>query len=129
LDLADVTDDGQMEALVRARRPLTIQVRGQQLEVMKEFLLVYSFDASHRGRVFAAEVARRMGDAAIVNEVRGLARGRGNGLTIAPGRATGWTEQNYPFRDTPPQGFAPLLLPWATRTAVHYRWNGQTLAP
>lgn len=129
LDLADVTDDGQSEALIRARRPLTTQVRGQQLEVVKDFLLVYSFDPGHRGRVFSAEVSRRMGNDAVVNEVRGIARGRGNGLTIAPGRATGWTEQSYPFRDTPPTGFAPLLLPWATRAPVQYRWNGQTLAP
>lgn len=129
LDLADVTDDGQAEALVRARRPVTTQVRGQQLEVVKDFLLVYSFDPAHRGRVFSAEVSRRMGNDGIVNEVRGIARGRGNGLTIAPGRATGWNEQSYPFRDTPPQGFSPLLLPWATRAPVQYRWNGQTLAP
>ncbi len=129
LDLADVTDDGQSEALVRARRMVTVQVRGQPLEVTKDFLLVYSFDPAHRGRVFAAEVSRRVGAEGVTNEVRGLARGRGNGLTIAPGRAAGWTEQSYPFRDSPPQGFAPILLPWATRAPVQYRWNGQTLAP
>jgi hypothetical protein len=129
VDLADVTNDGQMEALVRARRPVTAQVRGAQLEVVKDYLLVYSFDPAHRGRVFAAEVARRMGNEGVVNEVRGLARGRGDGLTIAPGRPLGWTEQSYPFRDMPAQGFAPLLLPWATRAPVQYRWNGQTLAP
>lgn len=129
LDLADVTDDGQSEALVRARRPSTVQVRGQQLEVVKDFLLVYSFDPSHRGRVFAAEVARRVGSEGVANDVRGLSRGRGNGLTIGAGRATGWTEQSYPFRDTPPQGFAPLLLPWVNRAPLQYRWNGQTLAP
>ncbi len=129
VDLADVTNDGQMEALVRARRPVTAQVRGQQLEVVKDYLLVYSFEPAHRGRVFAAEVARRMGNEGVVNEVRGIARGRGDGLTIAPGRPLGWTEQSYPFRDMPAQGFAPLLLPWATRAPVQYRWNGQTLAP
>jgi hypothetical protein len=129
LDLADVTNDGASEALVRARRSSTLQVRGQPLEVVKDFLLVYSFDPAHRGRVFAAEIARRVGNQGITNEVRGLARGRGDGLTIAPGRAVGWTEQSYPFRDTPPQGFAPILLPWATRAPVQYRWNGQTLAP
>jgi hypothetical protein len=129
LDLADVTDDGQSEAIVRVRRPSTVQVRGQQLEVVKDFLLVYSFDPAHRGRVFAAEVTRRVGNDSIANDVRGLARGRGNGLTIVAGRAAGWTEQTYPFRDTPPQGFSPLLLPWVNRAPVQYRWNGQTLAP
>jgi hypothetical protein len=129
LELADVTDDGQLEGVIRARRNLTVQVRGQALEVQKEFVLVYSFDTSHRGRVFAAEVSRRVGADSIVNDVRGLSRNRANSLTISPGRATGWTEQSYLFRDTPPQGFAPLLLPWQTRAAVVYRWNGTTLAP
>lgn len=129
LDLADVTDDGQLEGVVRARRTTNIQVRGQTLEVQKEFIFVYSFDNSHRGRVFAAEVARRVGNDSIVNEVRGLSRNRSGSLSIAAGRATGWTETSYLFRDTPPQGFAPILLPWQARTPVTYRWNGTTLAP
>ncbi|MDP3275911.1 MAG: hypothetical protein Q8Q09_11990 [Deltaproteobacteria bacterium] len=130
LTLADLTNDGQAEAIVRTRRTVTTQVRGNALEVVKEFLLAYSFDSAHRGRVFSAEISRTVGSDAIVNEPVLPAPGARNGaITIRPGRARGWTEQSYVFRDTPPQGFLPLLLPWQTPSPVTYRWNGQALAP
>ncbi len=128
LELADVTDDGVSEAVLRASRPSRVQVRGESLELTKDFLLVYSLDAAHRGRIFAAEIARRLGMQSVVNDLRPLARGRSGALTIAPGRASGWTADSYPFRDAPTQGFAPILLPWASTAPVTYRWNGQALA-
>lgn len=127
LELADVTDDGRAEAIVRVRRTSQVQLRGRTVDVVKEFLLIYSIDDAHRGRVFAAEISRRVGNEGITNVVRPIRRGQNAELVIDAGRATGWTAQTYPFRDAPAQGFAPLLLPWDSVRTVRYRWNGTAL--
>ena len=52
-------------------------------------------------------------------------------IVLRPGRATGFTEQTYPF----PQdvgasgGLEPLLLPWSGAKPVRYRWDGGRFAP
>ncbi len=129
LETVDLSDDAHPEAVVRIRRTQQVQVRGQTLDLVKEYLLVYSLDEAHRGRIFAAEISRRVGGDAIVNAVR-LPRGaRNRELVIDAGRAVGaWNPQTYPFRDTPMQGFAPLLLPWETPRRV-YRFDGTALVP
>lgn len=129
LSFADVTDDGRMEALVRVRRVGQAQVRGQTLDVTREYVLAYSIDDVHRGRVFGAEVSRRVGNDAITNVVQIPQRGRNAELVIDAGQARGWSQQSYPFRDAPQQGFAPILLPWDARRRVTYRWNGTALVP
>ena len=123
---ADLTGDGRMEAVVTIRRAVTVQVRGAPLASRRDMVFVYGFDPAHRGRLFAAEVARRVDDAAVVNRVT-LPRGRGGEFVIEAGAARGWTQETYPFHDAAPQGFEALLLPWAPPSRVAYRWNGSAV--
>jgi hypothetical protein len=130
MDLRDVTGDGRAEAIVRVRRAGQAQVRGQVLSAVKEYLMAYSMDDAHRGRVFAAEVARRVGNDALANVVQPIAQGRNDVVVIGAGTATGgWSAQSYPFHDVPTPGIAPILLPWGPVSRVVYRWNGSELAP
>lgn len=122
LRLADLTMDGKREAVLRVRRSVTAQVQGA-VPSQREMLLAYAVAGARRGRVFAAEVARRVGDRAVVNEVAGL--GEGGAVTIRSGAARGWGAASYPFHDAPPQGFFPLLLPWEpSQRQATYRWTG-----
>jgi hypothetical protein len=128
LQLGDVTDDGHEDALIRVRRTNQSSVRGRQLDVQHEYLMVYSFDEGHRGRVLAVEIARRAGGDSITNVVRPPPHGRNNSLTIEAGTSGGgWNAQTYPFHDQPMTGFEPLLVPWGPARRVTYRWNGTAL--
>ncbi len=123
LRLADLTGDGKREAVVRVRRNVTVQVQGAPVTSQREMLLAYAVTGERRGRVFGAEVARRVGDRAVVNEV--IALGDNASVTLGSGSAQGWTAGTYSFHDVAPQGFFPLLLPWdAGSRRVTYRWNG-----
>lgn len=124
LDVVDLTGDGRGEAVLRVVRNVTTQVRGAEIPSQREMLLVYSVDPARRGRIFAAEVARRVGDDRIENEVA-LPRGGGREITVRAGRARGWSADNYPFHDAPQERVFPLLLPWDndSQRAV-YRWDG-----
>lgn len=123
LRLADLTGDGKREAVVRVRRNVTVQVQGAPITSQREMLLAYAVAGERRGRVFGAEVARRVGDRSVVNEVVSL--GDNASVTLRSGSAQGWSAGTYSFHDVAPQGFFPLLLPWdpASRQ-VTYRWNG-----
>jgi hypothetical protein len=122
LRLADLTGDGKREAVLRVRRAVTAQVQGAAVTSQREMLLAYAVTGARRGRVFAAEVARRVGDRAVVNEVAALGDGA---VTLRSGAAQGWTATTYPFHDAAPQGFFPLLLPWEpSQGQVTYRWAG-----
>jgi len=122
LRLADLTGDGKREAVLRVRRAVTAQVQGAAVTSQREMLLAYAVAGERRGRVFAAEVARRVGDRAVVNDVVALGSGS---VTLRSGAAQGWTAATYPFHDAAPQGFFPLLLPWEpSQGRVTYRWTG-----
>lgn len=128
LSVVDITGDRRGEAIVRVRRQVMTQVRGAQIPSQREMVFAYSIDAAHRGRVFAAEVARRVGDDSVVNEVR-LPRGGGTEVVIEAGTARGWTAESYPFRDAGQAQFFPLLLPWdPAARRVTYRWNGSAFS-
>ena len=128
MQLGDVTDDGHEDALVRVRRSSQSSVRGRQLEVQREYLMVYSLDESHRGRIFAAETVRRVGADSITNVVRTIPRTRNGAIIIQSGSTVGgWNADTYPFHDVPMAGFEPLLLPWGAARQVTYRWNGTAL--
>ena len=123
LRLVDITGDGKNEAVLRVRRNVGAQVQGAAVTSQREMLLAYAVTGERRGRVFAAEVARRVGDCAVVNELRSV--GAGNAVTIRSGAAQGWSATTYPFHDVAPQGYFPLLLPWdSAQQQVTYRWNG-----
>jgi hypothetical protein len=128
LDVVDVTGDGRGEAVLRIVRNVTTQVRGAQIPSQREMLLVYGVDPARRGRIFAAEVARRVGDDRVENEVA-LPRGGGREITVRAGRARGWTAETYPFHDAPQERVFPLLLPWESDSQrVVYRWDGTSFS-
>jgi len=124
LRLVDLTGDSKAEAVLRVRRAATSQIRGETVPSQREMLLVYRF-GTQRGRLFAGEVGRRVGAQSISNVVRLPGEGASPGTIVHDaGSATGWTAENYPFHDTPPQGHFPLRLPWQTPRTVTYQWNG-----
>lgn len=128
LEVVDVTGDHRGEAVVRVRRHVTTRVQGAEIPSQRELLLAYSVDPARRGRVFAAEIARRVAGDSITNVVE-LPRRGGDSITLRAGRATGWTEANYPFHDAPQERVFPLLLPWDPASQrVVYRWNGTGFA-
>ncbi len=129
LRLVDLTGDGKGEAVLRVRRGATSQIRGETVPSQREMLLVYRFGAQ-RGRLFAAEVGRRVGAQSITNTVRLPGEGAPPGsIVIDGGSALGWTAETYPFRDLPPQGHFGLILPWQPPRTVTYRWSGTAFAP
>lgn len=128
LQAADITDDEHVEAIVTVRRAVTVQVQGSPIASRRDLVFAYSFDAAHRGRVFAAEIARRVGSDAVVNRVV-LPRGRrGAEIAVELGHAAGWTRDSYPFHDAPPQGFEALLLPWDGPRRITWRWSGTSFS-
>ena len=105
VETADLNGDGRREILVRAKQGLD--------DITRELLMVHRFtrDGSFP-RVYTAEVARTQGDNRIENEVRT----RGGRLEIRPGRARGWSADNWPWSDAGGgEGIDPLLLPWTDR--------------
>jgi hypothetical protein len=128
LRAADVTDDGRVEAIVTVRRTVTLPVHGVSNTSQRDMVLAYSFEPSHRGRVFAVEVARRSGDAAIVNRLVLPSDRRGSELAVETVEARGWTRETYPFHDAPPQGYEPLALPWEGPRRAVWRWSGSAMA-
>jgi hypothetical protein len=82
--------------------------------------------------VFGIETARSEGE----NRVQGLVQfiptpgGKSFDLLAAPGRATGWTEKTFPWRQQSPgaSDIEPILLPWGDVPSVRYAWNGSRFA-
>jgi hypothetical protein len=118
LELGDVTGDGRGELLVRYR------MQGSATE--HELLLVLRVEAQEGARrltpLLQAELTRRRGSDAIVNEVQV----KGGKLSISPGKAQGFTRENYPFPNEPQPGIERLLLPWLDK-AQRYRFDGARL--
>jgi hypothetical protein len=117
----DVTGDGKAEILVRGvvHAPAPAEAGGGTVD--REVLLVYQVGLDLK-RIFAAELARAIGHDRVAADVE-----LGSSfISLAPGRATGWTEKTYPFNQDsgPVGGFEPLLLPWGGAKAVRYRWTG-----
>jgi hypothetical protein len=127
LRAADVTDDGRVEAIVTVRRTVTLTVQGVSNTSQRDMVFAYSFEPSHRGRIFAVEVARRSGEGAIVNRLVLPSGRRGNGLAVETGEARGWTRETYPFHDAPPQGYEALSLPWEGPPRTVWRWGGSSM--
>lgn len=124
LRTADITDDGKVEAVVTLRRAVTAQVQGLSLPSTQDMVFAYSFEGTHRGRVFAAEIARRVGNNALVHQLV-LPRGRrGAEITLEVGHPVGWTRETWPFHDAPSQGIEALVLPWESARRVTWRWTG-----
>lgn len=127
LRTADLTDDGHVEAVVTVRRNVTVTVQGAPIASQRDMVFAYSFDAAHRGRIFAAEVGRRVGDASISNNVVLPSGARGSQITVEARPPRGWTQATYPFHDAAPQGYEALLLPWQEPHRVAWRWSGTAM--
>jgi hypothetical protein len=114
LSAVDVTGDGLAEIVVRG--VLRAQHGGD--EVVREVELVFTVGEQGLKRVFGAELARAIGSKRVEGSVT-YAKGK---IVLAPGRATGFTRESYPFaQDTAPVGgLEPLLLPWSGASKVEY---------
>ena len=131
----DLTPDGREEIVVRGvmKAKLTGGSGGDQ-EVVREVLLVYAPKVSGGSvtlqPVFAAEVARSIGDKRVETNVKLVpAKGTTAGkIELAKGTAKGWSSTTYPFqKETPTAGLEPMVLPWSSETAT-YSWNGEKFA-
>jgi len=115
---ADVTGDGRAEIFIRVR-----QLIG---EVKRELLYVHQLDGNELRQLMVAEVRRAEGAQSIGNIVRLRWRGNQATLVIYPGRATGWSQADYPFVTDTSDGTDALLLPW-NDSMVTYRVDADRL--
>jgi hypothetical protein len=123
IDAQDVTGDGDDDVAVRIRRDL--RVEGQEEPVRSEHLVVYATGPSTLARVFAAEVARQVGERRVESVVKLAAKA----IELAPGAARGFTEATYGWAQEKPGGsIEPLLLPWGGVAKLRYEWQGDRFA-
>ncbi|WP_437630569.1 hypothetical protein [Sorangium sp. So ce854] len=126
----DLTGDGKADIIVHGTVRAAAPKDAGGGTVDRDVVLIFRIEGEGIQRVFAAEVARSIGDKKIVGELKFVRVGDKVGIELAPGRAVEWTEQTYPFNQDkgPVGGFEPLLLPWGGAQPVRYVWNGSTFA-
>ncbi len=121
----DVTGDGKREIVVKGviRSPLPEDVGEGQMH--RSVMLVYKVKGDVIERVFAAELARRIGSKRIEAKIT-FSRKAKHKITLKPGRAVGYTKETYPWlQKTEPDGdFEPLILPWGGINKVRLRYDG-----
>jgi len=134
--LKSVTGEKRMEIVVRGvMRAKAPQQHGSSPngssqagggDVEREIELVYRVQGDSLKRIFAAEVGRAIGSKKIVASLSYS----GGKATLAPGRAIGFTQQDYPFnQDTGPVGgIEPLPLPWGDAKSTTYTWDGSAFS-
>jgi hypothetical protein len=119
VDAQDVTGDGDDDVLVRIRRDL--RVEGQDEPVRSEHLVVYAGGSNTLARVFAAEVARQVGERRVESALKFAPKS----IEVAPGSVRGFTEATYGWAQEKPGGsLEPLLLPWSGVAKLRYEWQG-----
>jgi hypothetical protein len=94
-------------------------------EMIRSVVLVFQVRGGAIERVFAAEVGRQVGDKRITANIA-FAAGGSHPIELTPGKAVGYDEQSYPWRqkEAPTDGFEPLLLPWGGIARVRLRYDG-----
>jgi len=125
--LKDVTGDGKADVLVRG----VLHSKGPGNEdVDRDVELVFRVTDAGVKRVFGAEIGRAIGQKRVSATITFDGAKGAAAVVLAPGRATGFTKENYPFaQDTSPVGgLEPLLLPWAGASSARYVWNGSGFA-
>ena len=129
----DLTGDGRADLIVRGVRHVTPTMPtgtagGSATPVDMDMVLVYSIAGDALTRVFAAETAREQSGKRVQEMLQFIpsSTGKGFDILVAPGRATGWSQQTYPWQQEKPGGGSvePLLLPWGGISRVTYAWNG-----
>ncbi len=120
----DVTGDGRHEivvhGIVRAKMPSDLGGG----ELLREVVYIYTLRSGQLERVFGAELGRVVGSKSVRAKI---AFGRGK-LTLEPGKAKGYDERSYPWRQkTEPEdsGFEPLVLPWGGVDRVRLAYDGK----
>lgn len=120
LSMREVTGDKKFDILVRGilHSKAPKEVGGGDVD--REVEIVYRLVGGQLKRIFAVEVGRSMGGKKITAELR-YQPGK---VIVSPGKATGWTEKDYPFnQDTSAVGgFEPLLLPWGGASETTYTY-------
>ncbi len=122
----DVTGDGKSDIVVRAKLRAPLPPDVGQGEMIRSVVMVFQLRDGQLERVFAAEIARRIGDKQIEANIT---LGSGN-IELKPGRASGYDEKSYPWKqkESPEGGFEPLLLPWGGIDRVRLTFDGKEFA-
>lgn len=125
MQVRDLTGDNLADMIVRGTRKVTNNNQIVTLDVM----FVYAMQNNVPTRVFGIETGRELQGKRIQGSVQIVPAKSGKGFDIlaAPGRATGWTEKDYPWaQDTPGSSgpVEPILLPWGKIPNVRYAWSG-----
>lgn len=120
----DVTGDGRHEIIVHGvvRAKMPDDLGGGDL--LREVVYIYTLRRGQLERVFGAELGRVVGKKSVRAKLE-LGRGK---LTLKPGRARGYDERSYPWRQkTEPEdsGFEPLVLPWGGVDRVRLAYDGK----
>lgn len=120
----DVTGDGKHEILVRGliRSPMPDDLGGGTMR--REVLMIYKLSGGQFDRVFAAELARHIGNRRVEAEMAFVGK---KAIQLKPGRAVGYDEGTYPWRQkmAPEGDFEPLLLPWGGVEKVKLTYDGR----
>lgn len=127
VSLRDVTGDKKSEIVVRGILKAKAPREAGPGDVEREIELVFRVSGESIKRVFGAEVGRSIGSQKIVGSITYDDKG---GVTLAPGKAVGFTKASYPFNQDsgPVGGLEPLLLPWGDAKPVTYKWSGSAFS-
>lgn len=123
----DVTGDGKAEVIVRGFIHAEASKKLGGGLVARHALFIYKVRESAITRIFAAETGRSLDGQSILGHVKFLPVSRGLAIRLEPGRAIGWSQENYPFPQDrhPYAGLEPLLLPWSDMGARDYAFDGK----
>jgi hypothetical protein len=120
----DVTGDGKDEIVIEGliHSPMPADLGGGTMR--REVVMIYKLEGGQFERIFAAELARNIGNKRV--EARISFPGRKT-IVLKPGRARGYDEGTYPWRQkmSPEGDFEPLLLPWGGVAQVRVKYDGK----
>jgi len=126
MNARDLTGSGTADLVVRAGAKKTDSQSSDPVEF--DLLLLYQVRSDSIVRTLAIETGREQAGKRIQGLVQFIPAGAGKGFDVdaQPGRATGWTQANYPWRQEQPGSgpIEPILLPWGGIARVKYSWNG-----
>jgi hypothetical protein len=124
----DLTGDGKAEVIVRGvlHAKASKQLGGGIVD--RHTLFVYEVSEGGIRRIFGAETGRSVEASSVVASLKFVQKDRGVGIELSRGKATGWTEQTYPFPvdRTPYGGLEPLIVPWGDVPVKRYRYDGSS---
>ena len=125
LTTRDLLGDGKAEIIVHTILRDSSSTDPAAPVLTRQVLLIYKVLDHGLKRIFAAEVARSMGPQRIIGSLRFVQQKTGVSLQISAFRALGWTQKNYPFREsqTESKGLQGLLLPWSQQSARSYSFR------